>query len=184
MQVRDTNKDRRSIGVLAIVCAVVQLAVSPNIGFGAGRANIALVFAGIVALSIGGRTGVLAGFLAGLFYDMTTTGPIGLMALLLTVCSYVLGTEERNRLADDPTSSLALFAIADFAVCLAYHVTMLLVGQASSLIDALIVRTLPTFVLTLVAYLIFSYFLTRGPGGGASTPRGSRGGSHYSLGKL
>ncbi|MEE1044060.1 MAG: rod shape-determining protein MreD [Olegusella sp.] len=184
MQVRDTNKDRRSIGVLALVCAVVQLAIAPNIVLGAGRANIALVFAGIVALSIGGRTGVFAGFCAGLFYDMTTTGPVGLMALLLTVCSYVLGTEERNRLADDPTASLAVFAVGDLAVCLAYHVTLLLVGQTTSVVDALVARTLPSFVLTFVAFLIFTYFLTRGSGGSSGVPHGRRNGSHYTLGKL
>lgn len=184
MQVRDTNRNKKSIGALAVVCAVVHLAIAPNIGLGAGRANIALVFAGIVALSIGGRSGVLAGFLAGLAYDMTTTGPVGLMALLLTVCSYTLGTEERNRLADDPTASTAVFAIADCAVCLAYHITMLLVGQADSVVDALVARTLPSFVLTLIAFLIFTYILNRGSGNGNGASRGRHGGNHYTLGNL
>lgn len=187
MQVRDSNKDRKSIGILALVCALVQLAIAPNIGIGAGRANIALVFAALVALTIGGRTGVFNGFVAGLFFDLTTTGPVGLMALLLTVCSFVLGNEEHNRLADDPTGSVATFAIADFVVCLAYHITMLLVGQADSLIDALVSRTLPSFALTLLAFLIFWFFAFRGSGTGTGIGAmrgGRRGGGHYTLGKL
>lgn len=171
--------------MLALVCAFVQLAIAPNIGVGAGRANIALVFAGLVALSIGGRTGVLAGFCAGLFYDLTTTGPVGLMALLLTVCAYLLGTEEHNRLADDPTGSVTTFAIADLCVCLVYHITMLLVGQTDSIVEALLSRTLPSFVLTLVAFLLFWFFTYRGTGTGPSTLHtGKHGGGRYTLGKL
>ena len=44
MQVADKNRDRRGTLVLAIVCAVLQLALAPNIGIGNGRANFALIF--------------------------------------------------------------------------------------------------------------------------------------------
>lgn len=196
MQVRDKNKNRRSFGTLALVCAVVQLALAPNIALGNGRANIALVFAALIALTVGGRAGVLAGFFGGLFFDFSTTGPIGLMALLLTIMSYVLRTEERNRLADEPSASFGLFAVASLVVIFFYHMAMLLVGLSDSFIDAVVFRTLPTFFLTCVAFGIFEYALTRGfssPSGGFSSRTGWGGlsghkrrgsGSHYSLGKL
>lgn len=38
---------------------------------------------------------------------------------------------------------------------------MLLVGQASSLVDVLFLRALPTAVLTLVAFLPFAYYFAR-----------------------
>jgi rod shape-determining protein MreD len=193
MQIRDKNRSRRSYGVLALVCAILQLAVAPNIGFGVGRANVALVFAAIVALTTGGRTGVLAGFLSGLFFDLCSTGPIGLMASLFTLMCYLMGTEERNRLADEPAGSLVLFAVGSLVVIASYHLAMLLVGDSSSLVDALIVRTLPTYALTLIVYLIFAFFMSRdssslGSGsklgsGGLATPSRHGKGNHLKLGK-
>lgn len=190
VQVNDTNRNKRSIGRLALLCFVLQLALAPNIGFGDGRANFALIFAAVVALGIGGRTGVLSGFLAGLVFDLSTTGPIGLMALLLTVSSFLMGREGRNRLSEDSAASFVTFGVHDLLVCLAYHLTMLLVGQAQSLSDVVFARTLPTFVLTLVFFIPFALYYVR-PGGGGTpglgrhsrTGRAARGG-RYSLGKL
>ena len=80
MRVADKNRDRRDTLTLALVCMVCQLALAPNIGIGNGRANFALVFTACVAFNAGGRRGVLAGFFAGLVFDLSTTGPVGLMA--------------------------------------------------------------------------------------------------------
>ncbi|WP_068540614.1 rod shape-determining protein MreD [Olegusella massiliensis] len=191
MQIRDKNKNRRSFGVLALICIVLQLALAPNIGIGNGRANIAMVFAGIVSLSVGGGAGVLASFAAGVFYDLSTTGPFGLMAFLLTVMSYILGSEERNRLSDEPTESITAFAASSLVANLVYHLTMLFVGASKSFVDAVVLRTLPTFLLTLLVFAIFTHFLNLGSGNSAmKTARKAglagkrRGGGHYDLGKL
>ncbi len=161
MQVTDKNRDTRSTALLALLCAVLQLALAPNVGLGNGHANFALVFTACVALSLGGRRGVICGFLAGLFFDLSTTGPIGLMAFCLTVTSYVLGLEGRNRMAGDLSASVGLFSVSALVVSFAYHLAMLLVGQASSLIDVLVFRTLPTAALSIVVFLPFAYYFAR-----------------------
>ncbi len=178
MQVADKNRDSKSIGALAVICAVLQLALAPNLGLGNGRANFAMIFSACIALMVGGKRGVLAGFFSGLFFDLSTTGPIGLMTLCLTVSSYVLGLEERNRMAGDLGASLASFAVASLVVSFAYHFMMLVVGDASSIIDVVIYRTLPTWALTFVFFLPFAYYFSRvrtsGPnlgGGGHFTKR-------------
>lgn len=178
MQVADKNRDARSTVLLAVLCAVLQLALAPNVGIGNGRANFALIFAACVALSQGGRRGVVAGFLAGLFFDLCTTGPVGLMAFCLTVSSYLLGTECRNRMAGDLASSVALFSASALGVSLVYHLAMLLVGQADSLIDVIVFRTLPTTLLTVVFFLPFAYYFSRVRASGSSLG-GGRGG-HFS----
>ena len=62
---------------------------------------------------------------------------------------------------------------------------MLLVGQTDSIVEALLSRTLPSFVLTLVAFLLFWFFTYRGTGTGPSTLHtGKHGGGRYTLGKL
>ena len=179
MQVSDRNRESRSIAVLALVCAVLQLALAPNVGLGNGRANFALVFSACVALQTGGRRGVVAGFLAGLFFDLSTTGPIGLMAFCLTVTAFVLGLEGVGRGAGDLGSAMARFSVAAAAVSLVYHLAMLLTGATSSFVDAVFLRALPTTLLTVVAFVPFAYYLSRVRA--ASSGLGlSRRGSHLS----
>lgn len=161
MQVADKNRDTRSTVVLAVICGVLQLALAPNLGLGNGRANFALIFSACMALHTGGTRGVVAGFAAGLFFDLSTTGPVGLMAFCLTVSSYLLGFEGRNRMSGDLAASLALFSAAALSVSLVYHLAMLLVGQASSIVDVLVFRTLPTAALTIAFFLPFAYYFSR-----------------------
>lgn len=182
MQVNDSNRRRRSILVLGLVCLFLQLALAPSIGMGNGRINFALIYAAIFALEVGGQAGVLCGFFAGLVFDLSTTGPIGLMALLLTVTSAVLGVEERNRFVDGLPAMLAAFGVASLLVIFVYHLMMLFVGDATSLGDVLLMRTLPTFALTFVAFLPFAYVLCRSAEGGSGGGfRRSRRGSHFDI---
>lgn len=175
MIVADRNRDVRTVIVLALACGVLQLALAPNLALGNGRANFALVFSGCIALLMGGRRGTLAGFVAGLFFDLATTGPIGLMAFCLTVSSYVMGMEGRDRMSGDFAGSMALFSANAFFVSLVYHLAMLLTGHASSLVDVLFLRTLPTFVLTLLSFVPFAYYFARLRSSGSGL-----GGGHFS----
>ena len=80
MQVNNTHKHRRDSAALAGVCLVLQIAVAPYLAVGNGHINFALIFCAVVALTVGGSWGVLCGFFSGLVFDLSTTGPIGLMA--------------------------------------------------------------------------------------------------------
>ncbi|MCH3968250.1 MAG: rod shape-determining protein MreD [Atopobiaceae bacterium] len=178
MLVNDKNNDRRSFIILCVVCGVLQLALAPNVCIADGRANFALVLAACVAFGIGGGRGVVCGFAAGLFFDLATTGPIGLMALELTVFSFVAGSQERNRLSENPVVTFELFAAGALVVSLFYNLCMVIVGQAS-IVDALVFRTLPTTLLTCLAFLPFLYLLSRGMGSSPRLSRSSLGSSSY-----
>lgn len=186
MQVKDKRKSRRGVGVLALVCLVCHLALAPNIALGNGRANFALVFAEVVALSVGGPTGVLCGFLGGLVYDLSSTGPIGLMAFLLTAAAYPLGMEVHDRIGEDPGSTYVPVAVTTLVVTFVYHLAMLLVGQSTSFFEGVVFRTLPTALLTFLAYIPFAVVLgrsTRGGGRRLGTPsvQGARRAARHSL---
>lgn len=181
MQVNDQSRNRRSMLWLGILCLVLQLALAPSIGVGNGRINFALVYAAIFSLAVGGRDGVLCGFVAGIVFDLSTTGPIGLMALLLTGMAYVLGLEERNRFADGFPAVMATFGVASLAVIFLYHLCMLVSGQAADLIDVIVMRTLPTFALTFVAFMPFAWFLCRSAEGTAGGLGRRRRGGHFEL---
>lgn len=188
MQINDSTKNRREIVRLGLVSLVLQLALAPQLAIAQGHINFALVFAGIIALSYGGTIAVVCGFVAGLLFDLSATTPIGLMALLLTIMSFVMGIENRNRLSDDATGSLLVFLLSSFIVLLVYHFTMFLFGFASSFLDVLFMRTLPSFVLTGLAYLPFSYLMSRTHSlpfqfGGKTQRKARRSGGKYTLSK-
>ena len=162
MQIKDTNKSRRVGVALMVVCLLLQVMVSPNIGMGNGRINFAIVYAGVCALEVGGRSAVLSGFFAGLVFDLLSTGPVGLMSGLLTIFSFVLGREERNRFSDGPVSAFSAFGIGSLAVISAYHLCALFFGDAATIGDVILLRILPTFAMTFIGFAPFAYFKMRG----------------------
>lgn len=179
MQVTDRNREVRITAVLAVTCLVLQLALAPNLGIGNGRANFALVYVGCVALFPHTKHPALAGFLAGLVFDLCTTGPIGLMAFCLTLAGFALGLEGPARAAGDLGSSMMRFSVVAVGVSLVYHLAMLLTGATPSLVDALFLRALPTVALTVLAFLPFAYCLSRMRSAGSGLGLGRRG-SHLS----
>ena len=160
MQIQDRNRQRKTVIVLAVLSAVLQLTFAHVIGLAGGHPNFAFVFAACISLMFGGTFGVVSGFAAGLFFDLTTTGPMGLMSLLLTVCSFVLGSHVRNNFAENPQVAYAQGGIAAFFVSLVYSLAMLFTGDATSIVDVIFFRALPTALLTFVVYLPFALVLS------------------------
>lgn len=160
MLVNDTNKRRKTVALLAVICAVLQVGVAPHLAIANGHPNLALVFAGLVALQTGGTYGIVAGFCAGLFYDLVTTGPIGLMAGLLTALGYVVGLGERSRLTDDAAGSVRIFAAAAAAVELLYQLGLIIAGQGAGIADALLTRWLPSTLWDVIVFLPFCWVLS------------------------
>lgn len=177
MQVIDKNTKKRLTITLSVICVLLQLILAPNIPLFEGRINFMLILSALLAQLVGGRYGTIVGFLAGLFYDFCSTGPLGLMALLLTVSSYVLGMEVRNKLNDDPSVSITQFAIATSAVCVAYALALVMVENVS-ILGAIFIRALPSAIVTVICYLPFVTVLSRNRGGFTLTSNHSAGRSN------
>lgn len=183
MQVKDPNRNRKHILVIAVICAVLHLALAPHIHILNGSVNFCLIGAAVLALSIGGSQTVITGFAFGLMYDLTTTGPVGLMAFELCIASYVMGIEQRNRLAEERAAAIEMFAIVCVVVELFYGVAMLMVGDSQSVLAVLGLKVLPSVVLDLVAYAILALLL-RSNHTKATPTFGSlktKGGSHFGI---
>ena len=180
MIVRDTGKSRRVALVLGAVLLALQLGVAPNIGILGGRANLALVFVGCTCLGGDVRSAPALGFCAGLLYDLAGTGPIGLMALLLTLLGWFLAASDRPGPADDLGGAMALFVPAAVLVGVVYAVVLLALGVSSSPVDALLLRALPGAALDCACFALAGMALARagaGSGGGLSLS-GGRGPAH------
>jgi len=188
LQLNETKRVRNRAAVVGAICLALHVMLTPHIGMGNGRINFAVVFCGVLALAEGGRHAVISGFVAGLVFDLLSTGPIGLMAGLGTLLSFALGYEERNRFLDGFVTSLSSFGVCSLICCLLYHLTMVLVGDTADLVDLLMMRTLPTFALTFVAFLPFAWYEVhgggKGRGHGAHQKAAGLGGGHYDLKNL
>lgn len=178
MIVNDTGKFRRVAIILAIVLCLLQLSIAPYVGILGGRANLALVLA--VALTLGGEESKAPaiGFACGLFYDLAGSGPIGLMALLLTVMCYALAVGGHSRIADDPTAGVVLFVPAALIVEVGYALVLLVFGQASSFVDVVFLRALPGALLDCLSMAVVAFALSRTGGTGGTF------GGHHSSGGL
>lgn len=181
MIVNDPTKSRRQAVILGIVLGILQLALVPNVGIGNGRANLALIFTAYMCMGGNSQQAPIVGFCAGLFFDLCSSGPIGLMALLLTIAGWGMSIAGQARMADDPVSSTMFFAPVAGAVSLIYCVVLMATGQVSSLLDAIVFRALPGFVLDVIAFLIVALIIARtsAPTSGygmGSRGRGGRGG--------
>ena len=173
MLVNDTGKFRRVSIVLAVVLALLQLSIAPNVGILGGRANLALVLAACLCLGGDAAKGPAIGFACGLFYDLAGSGPIGLMALLLTLLGFALSAGGHSRVADDPTASVVLFVPAALIVEGVYAIVLLVFGQASSFVDVVLMRALPGAVLDCLCMVIVAFVLSRTAGS-----NGTFGGRH------
>lgn len=185
MRAQETVQGRGILAWLALACLVGQLAFVPYLGIAQGRANLALVFAGVVSLLMGGRAAVVCGFLAGLVFDLSTTGPMGLMSLLLTLCSYSLGRESRNRLNETLVKVLSSFSGHAALVIAAYHVALPIAGIEVQPVPLVIGRMLPSLLLTLIAFVPAALVVRSVSGSGPALQRGSLGGigkAHLDLG--
>ncbi len=182
MIVNDTSKNKRSLVGLGIVLAILQLAIVPNVALVGGRCNLALVFVALACLGGPVASAPAIGFGAGLFYDLAGSGPIGLMALLLTLVGFALASSGRSRVADDPGASITIFVAVSVVVGLVYAIVLLVFGQAPSFVDVVFLRALPGCILDVVAFAICSFLLARfgSTPSGFGAGKGSRGGSRFS----
>lgn len=157
MIVNDQSQLTRRLVALGAVCFVLQLAVAPYLAIGGGHPNFCLVFAFVASLMGGGVASLLAAFVSGLFFDLTSSTPVGLMSLLLVVASYVLNPQDRDRLVEEPVRAARDSAFLVLAVELVFQLVLCLVGQGGSIVDVLFLRWLPASLwdcLVLVPFVV------------------------------
>ena len=161
MRVVDKNQNRKSIFILALVCAFLQLAIAPQITIAKGHPNFAIIFALSVALLAGGIPAVWAGFGAGLFFDLSATHPVGIMAAILTMTAYLVGATSRDRLSGLPLSLWGFVLAVISAISFIYTIALLITGTAGSPLEALFASMVPMIVLTFIFSIPILWVVSR-----------------------
>lgn len=168
MQLSNNSKNRKSGLILALVCVFLHIGIAPNISLGKGVANFALIYAFCTTTFMEGKKVFWACFLAGLFFDLTTTGPVGLMSFELVCLAFLATSEDRAHMGEDYATIIKAFCLDCVVVTFVYGIAMLIVGDAHSFIDTIFFKTLPSCILTIIFFLPFMYVLNHSKSFGPS----------------
>jgi len=150
------------VNVVAFLIAVLlQVMVAPYIAIGGVSPNFLMITVIIMALAEGANTGTVLGFIAGLLFDLLGAGPVGPMALVLSVTGYITGLVQENLFAEGWLLPVAIITGATFASEILYMIVILFMGTQTSLWGAFIGIVLPSTLYNAVCATIVCPILTR-----------------------
>jgi rod shape-determining protein MreD len=142
--------DAAKAAIVLFVAVVLQISIFSEIDIFGGRPDLLLVTLVMVALLRGAIFGAIAGFGAGLLYDMGTFGTLGFIALLYTLAGYWIGrygeTTGRDR-SHAPVLSVAVVTILFAIGALMLH---FMLGENAPARQVLVGSLLPTTILNLL----------------------------------
>lgn len=176
MPLRETGRSMRSVIVLSVVAALLQVGIAPQLSIAGGTVNFMLALCCTLALTSDVSSAVYIGFCSGLFFDLTSSAPIGLMALIMTVAGFGLATASRGVMGGLTPDSLRLSGIAILFVNLAYGLCLFFMGVQGDLLWALFGHGVASTVLDILVMALFVLLATgQGPQRSFSArSRGSR----------
>ena len=142
--------DVAKAAAILFLAVVLQISIFSEIDILGGRPDLLLVTLVLVALLRGAIFGAVAGFGAGLLYDMGTFGTLGFMALLYTLAAYWIGrygeTTGRDR-SHAPVLSVAVVTLLFAIGALMLH---FMLGENAPAREVLVDSLVPTILLNLV----------------------------------
>ncbi len=129
--------------VLALLGLVLQFVLSNAIQIGNATPNFVIAFALIIAVVYPVFGSVVIGFLMGLLYNLLGTGPVGGLALVLTIMTYLLMQLFRRMEAPNFFFSLGILFVGAFLCELFYGILTGVFVSGISVSEALRLRALP-----------------------------------------
>ena len=126
-----------------LVAALLQVGLAPYIGIGGVVPNILQLVVVTLALVEGPAEGAVAGFAAGLLFDLAGAGPVGPMVLVLTVTGYMAGLLHENMFAEGWLLPLTVLAIASLASAVAYGLLLDILGVGGPFLTTFFLKMLP-----------------------------------------
>lgn len=116
------------VAAVAFVTLIVQISVVSQIEVLGARGNVILLFAIVAGLESDPERGAVAGFAAGLAFDLFLDTPAGLSALTLALVGYGVGSVKEFVLRSSWVITLVLVATASILGTLLYAGLAAVVG--------------------------------------------------------
>lgn len=145
--------------VLAVVLAtVLQAGLAPYIAIGGTIPNLLMLVVVTLALTTGATEGAACGFAAGLMFDLLGTGPVGPMALVLTLTGYLAGMFHEQMFAEGWLLPLTVLGITALGAETAYALVLLLLGDGGPFLQGFFTKVIPGAVYnTALALLVYPW---------------------------
>ncbi len=151
---------KRAIPSIAsvFIATLLQVGLAPYMSIGGVTPNFLLIVVVTLALTMGPTEGAIAGFSAGLLFDLVGTGPLGPMALVLSVTGYLAGLLHEQMFAEGWLLPITVFAIAALSAEVAYGLVLGILGEGGPFWQSFFTRMLPAAVYnTALALLVYPW---------------------------
>lgn len=147
--------------VSVLIATLLQAGLAPYISIGGVTPNFLLLVVITLALTEGPTAGASTGFASGLIFDLLGTGPVGPMALVLTVTGYLAGLLHEQMFAEGWLLPLTVLAMAALGTEIAYGLILNLLGEGAPFWPAFFSKMLPAAVYNTVLGLLIYPWLAR-----------------------
>ncbi len=148
-----------------VIALLLQVAVAPHLSIGGVVPNVLLLVVITLALIEGRNAGAVAGFAAGLLFDLLGGSAIGAAALVFTITGYLAGSLQEHMFAEGWLMPLTVVFVAGLSTEIAYAIVLSLVGAGSPFWTSFVWVILPAAVyngaLALLLYPWVARFLRR-----------------------
>ena len=172
----NVTRDGIAVAVGAVVAVLLQVVVAPNIALFGAMPNFVVAYALLVAIVRPMAAGPVMPFVLGLVFDLVSGGPVGAMAFLLVLMTFLAARAFAVLDNDTLFMPVTIFVVATFAAEMLYGALLIGLGLSASPVDAFLYRALPCTlydcVVGLVLYPIIARLLASGAQDrGPRTPR-------------
>lgn len=155
------TRDSLVVGIGAVVAVILQIVVAPNISLFAAQPNILLAYTLVVAIVRPVEAGPVLPFVLGLLYDLLGTGPVGGMALLFVLVSFLVSRAFIVLDNDSLFIPLIILVVATFAVEMLYGALLIGLGLSEGFVNAFLYRALPCSMYDCVIGLLLYPLIAR-----------------------
>lgn len=167
------TRDNIVLVVGALVAVLLQIVIAPAITLFSTMPNFILVYALLVAIVRPGTVGPVLPFVVGLIFDVMSGGPIGAMAFLLVLVTFLASRAFAVLDNDTLFMPLVIFVASALIVEVLYGVFLLGLGFDASFLDVFVYRALPCVLYDCVIGLLFYPLAARMLPGAAPAGPGS-----------
>ena len=150
----NVTRDGIAVAVGAVVAVLLQVVVAPNIALFGAMPNFVVAYALLVAIVRPMAAGPVMPFVLGLVFDRVSGGPVGAMAFLLVLMTFLAARAFAVLDNDTLFMPLVILVVSTLVVELFYAVFLMGTGFSAGPLDVFLYRALPCALYDCVVALV------------------------------
>jgi rod shape-determining protein MreD len=132
------------LALFGVLACLAQIVIAPNIRIVTAVPDLVLITVIIQAIRLPQTPATVFGFVLGLLFDLTSSGPFGLMTLILTLLALLVSSLNKGTFTEHWIVEMLLMALAALFGELLYGVISVLINPDLDFIGSLLAIVLPT----------------------------------------